>query len=313
MKSQQLTDQSQKQTPNPALLRFISIEIKTQNTLKQVIYYHNDHLGSTGVVTNESGDIVEETFYEPFGSIISGGELTMFDYEGREFSELTGDYDFRFRKYDSSLGIFTQPDAGIQDIYDPQALNRYAFERNNPYLYVDEDRGLFITTPVIAGLIITVGFAYVAEFIRGNSYEEAANRAGQDVGGILEGNPEDLGKFGFGLQGFYQTLFVLGGDSYIGGKSIYRDYSYSKRIHESSKVRDLDLISSPRIEYYLGSNAALTTLTTGIPYQIDQSQYVSYCYDCFPDDSSESESSGSSRGSGGSGSETEEAILEEDQ
>lgn len=27
----------------------------------------------------------------------------------------------------------------IQNIYDPQALNYYSFERNNPYTYEDED------------------------------------------------------------------------------------------------------------------------------------------------------------------------------
>lgn len=35
---------------------------------------HKDHLGSVSLVTNESGAKVEETFYAPFGEIISGGE-----------------------------------------------------------------------------------------------------------------------------------------------------------------------------------------------------------------------------------------------
>ncbi len=32
-------------------------------------YYHGDHLGSTTLVTNQTGDIVEENFYGPFGEI----------------------------------------------------------------------------------------------------------------------------------------------------------------------------------------------------------------------------------------------------
>jgi RHS repeat-associated protein len=91
------------------------------------------------VLTNQSGAVVEQTFYEPFGGIISGGNASRYDYEGREFSALTGDYDFRFRKYDPELKIFTQPDAGVNNVYDPQELNRYAFEKNNPYKYVDKD------------------------------------------------------------------------------------------------------------------------------------------------------------------------------
>lgn len=33
--------------------------------------------------------------------------------------------------------IFTQPDSQISDVYDPQSLNRYMFERGNPYKYTD--------------------------------------------------------------------------------------------------------------------------------------------------------------------------------
>jgi RHS repeat-associated protein len=108
-------------------------------TFLQKIFYHSDHLGSTTVITNSSGGVVEETFYDPYGEIISGGEKSRYDYEGKEFSSVTGDYDFNFRKYDPELGIFTQPDAVLVNVYDPQQLNRYSFERRNPYGYVDRD------------------------------------------------------------------------------------------------------------------------------------------------------------------------------
>lgn len=101
------------------------------------LFHHNDHLGSTSVITNESGDLVEETFYEPFGAILEGGDFSRYDYEGKEYSSKTEDYDFHFRKYDPELLMFTQPDSLIQNLYDPQSLNRYAFERNNPWKYVD--------------------------------------------------------------------------------------------------------------------------------------------------------------------------------
>ncbi len=43
-----------------------------------------------------------------------------------------------------------QPDTLIQNVYDPQSLNRYSFERSNPYKYTDEDGHYAI--PVIAGV-----------------------------------------------------------------------------------------------------------------------------------------------------------------
>ena len=40
----------------------------------QKTYYHPDHLGSTTLVTNQTGDIIEEEFYLPYGDIYFGNE-----------------------------------------------------------------------------------------------------------------------------------------------------------------------------------------------------------------------------------------------
>jgi len=115
------------------------------------IFYHNDYSGSTTLITNQSGSVVENTFYEPFGDILSGGNESRYSYEGQEFDALTDDYDFHFRKYDPNLMIFTQPDSVVADIYDPQTLNRYSFERNNPYKYIDKDGKVAIQFDAGAG------------------------------------------------------------------------------------------------------------------------------------------------------------------
>jgi hypothetical protein len=39
--------------------------------------------------------------------------------------------------YNPVLGMFITPDSVIPDLYDPQKLNRYAYVRNNPIIYVD--------------------------------------------------------------------------------------------------------------------------------------------------------------------------------
>lgn len=131
------------------------IELTEGFTTEATLFYHNDHLGSTSVVTNGSQDLITETFYEPFGGIISGG-TTRYDYEGKEYSSNTEDFDFHFRKYDPHIARFTQPDTLIQNVYDPQSLNRYAFERNNPYKYVDADGHIAITTLVLIATIAAV-------------------------------------------------------------------------------------------------------------------------------------------------------------
>ena len=101
------------------------------------IAVHPDHEGSSTTFTDSNGNLLETTFYSAYGEILSGGKTSRFDYEGKEFDSVVQDYDFNFRKYKPDPPIFTQPDTLIQNVYDPQSLNRYAFERNNPYKYVD--------------------------------------------------------------------------------------------------------------------------------------------------------------------------------
>jgi RHS repeat-associated protein len=172
----------------------------TPENITQVakLYYHNDHLGSTSILTNQSGAVVEQTFYEPFGGIIAGGNFSRYDYEGREFDSLVGDYDFRFRKYDPQLKIFTQGDAGVNNVYDPQELNRYTFEKNNPYKYVDKDGKTADLPPEIlsyysswiADLIITAqikNLAWKAEENPNFFIREASSRAyGLTMGPVID-------------------------------------------------------------------------------------------------------------------------------
>lgn len=100
-------------------------------------YIHSDHLGSVSTVTDQSGSVIEDTRYEPFGAIVSGGVKSRFDYTGQEFDSQVGDYDFKARRYDPDLAKFIQPDRNFPSVYDPQQLNRYSYAKNNPYNYVD--------------------------------------------------------------------------------------------------------------------------------------------------------------------------------
>ena len=129
------------------------------NSVKE--YVHGDHLGSTSVVTNSAGSVIENTTYTPFGEISSGGTRTKFDYEGKEYDSNTEDYDFHFRKYMPGWGIFTQPDSLIPNVYDPQSLNRYMFERGNPYKNTDETGHFVCGGACVASLLLAVLAIYL--------------------------------------------------------------------------------------------------------------------------------------------------------
>ena len=103
------------------------------------LFIHGDVEGSSSVITNSTGQVVERTEYDAYGNIISGGTKTRFGYENKEADSVVGDTDFNFRKYKSEWGLFLQPDTLIPNVYDPQSLNRYMFESGNPYGYTDPD------------------------------------------------------------------------------------------------------------------------------------------------------------------------------
>ena len=66
-------------------------------------------------------------------------------YEGMEYSKEIGEYDYNFRNYNPTYGIFLKADSMLPDVYDPQQLNRYMFERGNPYGGIDVDGHNYIS------------------------------------------------------------------------------------------------------------------------------------------------------------------------
>ena len=105
-------------------------------------YYHPDHLGSTDVVTDANGTVVEDVDYEPFGEVIGEGAegniSSRYLFTGQELDVESGLMYYGARYYAPGIMHFTQPDSLLADIYDPQQLNRYAYARNNPQKYVDK-------------------------------------------------------------------------------------------------------------------------------------------------------------------------------
>ena len=86
-------------------------------------FYHPDHLGSTTLITNETGDVVEHTTYEPYGAVYSGGD-SKYLYTGKELDQRTGLMYYGARYYDPTYAQFAQSDPMISGLYEPQGLNR---------------------------------------------------------------------------------------------------------------------------------------------------------------------------------------------
>lgn len=102
------------------------------------VYFHGDHIGSSSVITNSSGVMVQEVKYAAFGEErYSWGSATNYKFTGQEDDPEIGMYYYGARYYDPALGKFISPDSIVQAPFDPQTLNRYSYVRNNPLVYID--------------------------------------------------------------------------------------------------------------------------------------------------------------------------------
>jgi RHS repeat-associated protein len=119
----------------------------------QTRFIHPDHLGSTNVVTNASGTVVQTLDYYPYGatriSASSGGADSDRKYIGQFADASNLDY-LNARYYDSARGQFLSQDPTFlalgdrsklqqitqenmrQFLEDPQQLNSYSYATNNP-------------------------------------------------------------------------------------------------------------------------------------------------------------------------------------
>jgi len=117
-------------------------EVRKVSPEPKISYYHPDHLGSSNVISDKDGALVQKIEYAPYGAIASTepstpNPVTKYLFTGKELDSSTGLYYYGARYYDPQVGRFITPDTIVQAPYDPQSLNRYSYCRNNPINYVD--------------------------------------------------------------------------------------------------------------------------------------------------------------------------------
>lgn len=110
----------------------VDAKLRQNSAATGSFYFLQDHLGSTRALTNESGGVVEQSQYEPFGES-AGSSLTRYGFTGRERDELTGLLYYRDRWYDPQQGRFlTEDPIGFAG-----GLNTYGYVGNNPLSFTD--------------------------------------------------------------------------------------------------------------------------------------------------------------------------------
>jgi RHS repeat-associated protein len=103
-------------------------------------YYHSDHLGSTSLITNLDGEIVQHVEYVPFGEVFieerNNRWNTPYLFNAKELDEETGLYYYGARYYDSRNSVFL----GVDPMWEKYpGISVFAYCANNPIRYIDPD------------------------------------------------------------------------------------------------------------------------------------------------------------------------------
>ncbi|MEM9804842.1 MAG: putative Ig domain-containing protein [Cyanobacteria bacterium P01_D01_bin.56] len=140
-------------------------DLISQQRGNESFFYHTDGLGSTQLLTDADGNVVNNYVYDAYGQIISQNEATTNSYlfAGEQFDAALDSYYLRARYYQSEMGRFLSRDPfeGFQER--PLSLNKYGYVEGNPINAIDPsgevtllERALFGTIAGIASVTYTV-------------------------------------------------------------------------------------------------------------------------------------------------------------
>ncbi len=120
-------------TFNETYYYFNGLLVGKKDNNGKLYFYHANNLGSTSLLTNSSGDVVDDLTYEPFGKNNQSNQR--YTYTGHENEDALLYLGARY--YNPELGRFLQADPVIGNLYNSQDLNKYSYVKNNPYKYTD--------------------------------------------------------------------------------------------------------------------------------------------------------------------------------
>ncbi|TMI14162.1 DUF2380 domain-containing protein [Candidatus Bathyarchaeota archaeon] len=102
-----------------------------------IVYYHEDALGSTRLVTSSTKTVLFSDSYQPYGLDNGASGSETYKFTGKPFSTTTGLYYEYSRWYDPSIGRFISEDPSAGRLSDPQSLNAYVYVGNLPTVRTD--------------------------------------------------------------------------------------------------------------------------------------------------------------------------------
>jgi len=167
-------------------------------------FFLNDHLGSSSVIINEAGQLLDRMTYYPYGAIRAGGGTSKFGYNSKELDGTGLDY-YGARYYNPQLKRWTQVDTIIEDVYNPQTLNGFSYVRNNPIRYTDPSGHCIEDACVVEIAGVTITGSVITAGVLVGSILDGIYTAGSDY---LSQEPQERD----GLKSTMKGVGVMAGD-----------------------------------------------------------------------------------------------------
>jgi len=101
-----------------------------------VSYYHADALGSPVATTDAARNVLERTYYAPYGEALNR-TVDGPGYTGHVMDAATGLVYAQQRYYDPVVGKFLSVDPVVADPSNGSNFNRYWYANDNPYRFTD--------------------------------------------------------------------------------------------------------------------------------------------------------------------------------
>ncbi len=121
-------------TSNTVAVEYIfGDDLLAQNRSGTLSNYHYDGLGSTRALTDSTGSVSDEYFYDAFGELLasSGSTDNSYRYTGELYDNALDQYYLRARFMDTSTGRFTQMDEWQGKMCTPITLNNYIYANSD--------------------------------------------------------------------------------------------------------------------------------------------------------------------------------------